>query len=58
MMFAVVSLSHLAGDVAVAGHVAHPDVLDVGVNLLLQGSERRDVEFPDVIYHHNLKTTL
>ena len=51
-------VSHLAGDVAVAGHVAHPDVLDVGVNLLLQGSERRDVEFPDVIYHHNLKTTL
>ena len=49
---------HLAGHVAVAGHVAHPDVLDVGVNLLLQGGEGRDIEVPDVIDHHHLKTTL
>ena len=54
----LVSLSHLAGDVAVAGHVAHSDVLDVGMNFLLQGCEGRDIEVPDVIYHHNLKTTL
>ena len=54
----LVSLSHLAGDVAVAGHVAHPDVLDVGMNFLLQGSEGRDIEVPDFIYYHNLKTTL
>ena len=49
---------YLAGNVAVAGHVAHPYVLDVGVNLLLEGGEGRDIEVPDVINHHHLKTTL
>ena len=51
-------VSHLAGNVAVAGHVAHSDVLDVGMNFLLQWCEGRDIEVPDVIYHHHLKTTL
>ena len=48
---------HLTGDVSVTRHVSHPDILDVGVHLLLQGGEGAQVGVHQLIHHHHLQTT-
>ena len=48
----------LAGDVAVAGHVAVTVVLDVAADLLVQRREGRDVGVRPLVDHGDLQDTL
>ena len=52
-----ITCDYLAGDVSVTRHVSHPDILDVGVHLLLQGGEGAQVGVHQLIHHHHLQTT-